>query len=188
MFGLGVREYVALGVLVVALLLGWVFFDPTSTEGDTGGPVATISLGQPVTPTAIPTATQAPPHTVAKPTGPWLVIYYERGVSGTDIRSGEGFVDALDFNIPDRPFPDFKPDAWSMTASNTFETAPGKNRFTLRVDGEATVRVDDQVVAQVSNGDGAADVQVEFDAKGGAATVFIEVRDTGGPVELRWRE
>ncbi len=186
MLGLGVREYVALGALVLALVLGWVFFDPTSTEGDTGGPVATISLGDTVTPTPPPTATPVPVHVVEPPQEQWLVTYYEQSASGSDYRSGEGFVAGLDFDIPDRPFPDFKPDAWSMKASNRVEAAAGENRFRLQVDGAVKVWVDDKLVAEAANGDKPQDLEVDFDHKGGAATVLIEVRDTGGPVRLRW--
>lgn len=188
MFGLGTREYVALGILAVGLAIGFFYFDPTSTEGDTGGPAATISLGEPVTPSPVPslTATPAPVHTVEQPKGQWLLTYYEKGVTGTDTRSGEGFVDALDFDIADRPFLDFKPDAWSMQLSQAIETKPGKNRFRLQVDGEAKVWVDGALVAEAPNGDKPVDLQVEFDHKGGTAGLVIEVRDTGGPVKLRW--
>lgn len=185
-FGLGIREYVALGTLAMALVIGWVFFDPTSTEGDTGGPAATISLGEPVTPTPVPTATPPPVHTVEQPKAQWLVTYYEKGATGGDIRSGEGFVDGLDFDIADRPFLDLKPDAWSMTLSNRLSVAPGRDRFRLEVDGETKVWVDDQLVAQASNGDKAVELDVEFESKNAAASVLIEVRDTGGPVKLRW--
>ena len=184
---LGPREYVALGILAVGRVIGWFYFDPTSTEGDTGGPVATISLGEPVTSTPVPsvTPTPVPVHAVEQPKAQWLLAYFEKGVNG-DTKSGEGFVDGLDFDIADRPFLDFKPDAWSMQLSNRLDVQPGRNRFTLEVDGEAKVWVDGALVAQAANGDRPVQLAVEFEHKGGIAGVLIEVRDTGGPVKLRW--
>lgn len=69
MSALGPREYVALGILAIGLVIGWFYFDPTSTEGGTGGPVATISLGERVTSTPVPSATPTPvpAHTVEQP-------------------------------------------------------------------------------------------------------------------------
>lgn len=187
MFGLGPREYVALGVLAIGGLLGFLFFDPTSTEGNDKAP-ATIHLGDPVTATPVvpPTATPVPVHTVARPKDQWLLTYYEKGVTGADVRSGEGFVDGLDFDIADRPFLDFKADAWSMQLTNKLETERGRNRFTLEVDGEAKVWVDGKLVAEAPNGNAAVRLAVEFEETAGFASVLIEVRDTGGPVKLRW--
>lgn len=188
MLGIGIREIVALGVLAVAILMGFLFFDPTSTEGDSGTP-GTISLGNtPPTATARPaaTATPVPVHTVARPTGQWLITYFERGASGTDVRSGEGFVPSLDIDIEDRPFLDMKPDAWSVKLSSNIDLNEGRNRFSLEVDGAAKVWIDDVQVAEAANGDKPVRLDVEFEHKAGKANLTIEVRDTGGPVKLRW--
>jgi hypothetical protein len=184
-FGLGTREYVALAILALAVLMGFLFFNPASTENPTELH-PTISLGLTVTPTPPPTATPTPVHAVAKPTAQWYVIYYERGVNGGDIKSGEGFVDGLDFDIADRPFLDFKPDAWSMQVANKVDVEAGSNRFQLEVDGEAKVWIDGTLTAQAPNGDSAVKLPVEFEHNAGRANIMIEVRDTGGPVKLRW--
>jgi hypothetical protein len=186
-FGLGTREFVAIAVLAVALLMGVLFFNPTASTGTNKTP-GTISLGQIVTSTPAPTATATPVpiHTVAKPTSQWYLVYYENGVNGSNIKSGEGFVDGLNFDISDRPFPDFKPDAWSMEVSNSVTVADGINRFQLEVDGEVTVKIGDEVVAQAPNGDSPVTLPVEFEHKAGTVALVVTVRDTGGPVRLRW--
>ncbi|MEO8540759.1 MAG: hypothetical protein ABI577_13550 [bacterium] len=188
MFGLGTREYVALAVLAVAAVMGYLFFDPTSAENNTGDKRPTVSLGIPVTSTPVipPTPTPEPVHTLAQPKAQWYLVYYEKGVSGSDVKSGEGFVDGLDFDIADRPFLDFKPDAWSMQLSNSLAVEAGHNRFVLEVDGEAKVWIDGALVAQAANGDAPVKLPVEFEHKAGNAGLVIEVRDTGGPVRLRW--
>lgn len=189
-FGIGFRELVALGVLAIALLMGFLFFDPTSTESGSGTP-GTISLGN-VPPTGTPrpagTPTPAPVHTVAQPAGQWFITYYERGASGSDLRTGEGFVPSLDIDIEDRPFLDMKPDAWSIKVSSTVEVGEGRSRFALEVDGATKVWVDDLQVAEAANGDKPVRLDVEFEHKAGKASLTIEVRDTGGPVKLRWAD
>ncbi len=190
MFGIGFRELVALGVLAVAVLMGFLFFDPTSTESSSGTP-ATISLGN-APPTSTPrpsaTATPVPVHTVAPPAGQWMITYYERSASGGDLRTGEGFLPSLDIDIEDRPFPDMKPDAWSITLSSNLDVGEGRNRFALEVDGAVKVWVDQVLVAEAANGDKPVKLPVEFEHKAGKVNLTIEVRDTGGPVRLRWAE
>jgi hypothetical protein len=195
MHGVGLREWVALGVLGVGIVLGFLFFDPTSTDGGSPRspvPVPTfegqveVDSTRTVLPTPSPTPTPVPVHRVEQPTGGWLVTYYQSLSSGGEIRSGEGFVATLDLEFPGKPFPDFRDDAWRATASQSVATSPGRNSVRLLTDGAVRVSVDGKQVFEAPDASSAQERTVEFDSRGTSASFEVEVRDTGGPVVLRW--
>jgi hypothetical protein len=193
MRGIGLREWVALGVLGVGVVLGFMFFDPTSTDGGTPTP-GTISLGEAAptaTPTPVPgapTPTPVPVKQLKEPGGEWLFLYYTKSRSGGEIRSGEGFAGRLAVDEPGRPFPDFQDDAWRLEATQSVTLDVGRYGFRLETDGEVKVTVGDRVVLEAGDEGSPKTRTVEFDHAGGTTSIAISIRDTGGPVRLRWLE
>ena len=191
MRGVGLREWVALGVLAIGVVLGFMFFDPTSTDGGSATP-GTVSLGEPAptnTATPVPgapTPTPVPVKQLKEPGGDWLFLYYMGAASGGEVRAGEGFVPRLAVDEAGRPFPDFKDDAWRLEASQAVTLDVGRYGFRLETDGAVKVTIGDRVVLEAGD-EGSAKVRtVEFDHPGGNTNIVISVRDTGGPVRLRW--
>ena len=189
MFGVGLREWVGLGVLGVAALFGFLFFDPTSTDGGTQTP-GTISLGDTPTPTPVvtPTATPVPITRLTEPAGGWLVVYFEAASSGGELRTGEGFDPTLDFDFPDRPFPDIRDDAWRLEASQDLDLEPGRYRFTLETDGEVRAWAGETQIMDESDSLNPRRSELQFDHPGGRVTLKFSVKDTGGPFVLRWMD
>ena len=188
MFGMGVREWVALGVLGVAGLFGFLFFDPTSTDGG-NTPPGTISLGEtplPATATPEPSATPVPLTQLPQPTGGWLIEYYESRASGGELLIGSGFAAELDVEAAGRPFPDVPDDAWRVVASQEFVLEPGRYRFQLEIDGAAKVSVGGKYLLDEADHPEMRRSEVVFDHAGGVVVLRFELRDTGGPVLLRW--
>ncbi len=187
--GLGLREWVALGVLGFAGLLGFLFFDPTSTDGGTPPP-KTISLG--TQPTATPfvkaTATPVPVIRVTEPRGGWLVVYWEDVASGGEIRTGEGFVDRLALEFPGRPFPDIRDDGWRLEASQELELEPGRYGFTLESDGAVKAWAGDAQLLDEADSSNLRRSELEFDHPGGRLMLRFAIDDTGGPAVIRWVE
>src|SRR5262245_40087717 len=120
MHGVGVREWVALGVLAFGLVLGALFFNPLSTNGsgDGNGP-SPVQLAPTFTPTVEPTATPVPPTVLDEPKGSWFVRWFETTSTGGEIRVGQGFVDSVALDVPGRPFPDTPADGWRREASRS---------------------------------------------------------------------
>lgn len=186
--GLGLREWVALGVLGIGVLFAFLFFDPTSTDGSNDAP-GTISLGgtpPTATPTAEPTATPLPVTKLAEPQGGWLIFYYEEAASGREVRTGEGFLDRLELDVPGRPFPDVDDDAWRFEASQQLTLEAGRYRFELETDGAVRVLAGEAQLLDEKDANSVQRRTVQFDHAGGQLTLTISVDDTGGPVRLRW--
>ena len=187
MHGVGLREWVALGVLGIAALFGFLFFDPTSTDGGTEKP-PTISLGETPTPTPIvtPTATAVPVTKLAQPTGGWLVIYWENVASGGEVLTGEGFTPRLALEFFERPFPDIRDDAWRLEASQEVNLEPGRYSFTLETDGAVQAWLGDLQLLDEPDSPNVRQSELQFDHPGGRAVLRIGVKDTGGPLRIRW--
>jgi hypothetical protein len=193
MRGVGVREWVALGVLGVAGLLGFLFFDPSSTDGKTDFErTTTVIVVPPGTPTpaahASPSPTPVPVAKLGEPGGQWLVGYYESNEPGKGIRGGEGFVDNLQFDFEGRPFPDFKDDGWRLAVSQSMELAAGRYGFVLESDGALRVTAGEQILIDVPDSPQRQTHALEFDHKGGRVNIAIDLRDTGGPTYLHWAD
>ena len=183
------REWVALGVLGLGVLFAFLFFDPTSTDGSNERP--TISLGEappPATDTPEPTPTPVPVRKLAEPAGGWLVSYFERSSSGGDLRIGSGFAQTLTLDVPGRPFPDVADDAWRFEAKQDFDLEAGRYEFELETDGAVRVSLDDRQLLDERDAGSPERRTLRFDHQGGRITITVEVRDTGGPVLLRWAQ
>ena len=197
---IGVREVVGLAALAVAIVIGFLFLDPTASEsrnttpgqihlGETVAPTATAtalsSTGKPST-TPAPTATATPPAKKASSPVSWQVQFYEIPKSGGEVLNGEGFVPTLDLSFPGAPFPDFRDDAWFVQASADFEVAAGRTAITIVHDCDLRVFVDGKEVAHEASGASARGLSVVFEHAAGTARVMVECRDVGGPFRLQY--
>lgn len=184
---MGLREWVGLGVLGVAALFGFLFFDPTSTDGG-NRPPRTISLGEKptATPATTPTPTPVPVTRLAQPDGGWLVQYWEDLASGGEVRTGEGFSARLALEFFERPFPDTRDDAWRLEASQELALDAGRYSFTLETDGAVKAWLGDRQLLDEADTEGVRRSELVFDHPGGSSTLRISVEDTGGPVRIRY--
>ena len=194
MRAVGLREWVALGILGIAGIMGFLFFDPSSTDGQ--NPVfdrtATVIFVPPGTPEPTahtsPSLTPIPVVKLGEPGGQWLVGYYESNEPGKGVRGGEGFIANLDFDYPASPFPDFTDDHWRLAVSQSMNLAPGRYGFVLESDGALRVTAGNTVLIDVPDSPQRSTHAVEFDHAGGTVNITIDVRDTGGPVYLHWAD
>ena len=186
MNGIGVREVVAIGVLIVAGIIGFMFLDPTASEGG-GRPAGTVSLGE-TPPTRVPpTATPLPDATPIDSPQRWRITYYDRFFSGgyglvaDGVREGGLVVDEAG-----APFNDMRDDAWKVEASVLPILDAGRWGFKLRYDCELLVTVGGEEVASGQNPDRPETIEVTFVHGGGQAGIVISCEDTGGPLLLQW--
>ena len=169
---LGVREWVALGVLAVALGIGALFY--AADGGD-----ASIAPRTPVPPTPAPA-----PHAIAGES-PWTVTFLAAGEPETVI--GQSRVAALDFEYPGAPFLDVKDDAWRILAVTTFDGPAGHYDAVLTYEGEVSVRFDETEV-QVSPAKGKGSLYLPIEKEEGKPVLIrVSVRDAGGPLVLKWQ-
>lgn len=188
--GIGAREVVALLAVAVAAVIAWEFLDPAASEGrlaPSGTP--TVSLGlPPPSPSATPEPSPTPPPPaleLERPARFRVEVFDDRPTSG-HVKVADGAVDGLALRYAGAPFPDLVDDRWSLVASAQVELpAAGRYRFVLAYRGEATVRVDGELVAAAGPTE-AGRLEVVFAHAEGPALVEIELRDRGGEAEVRW--
>ncbi len=191
MNGIGAREIVALGVLLVAGVIGFMFLDPTASQGGSDTP-PTISLGQtPPTASATPEDTPTPlPDAVTMPAPTrWRITYFDRFISGGFGQVADGARDGiLEIDIPGAPFNDSRDDAWKVDASIPVDLEPGRWAFQLEYDCALVVTLGSQELLAAENPASAQTVEVTFILETGAPELRISCEDTAGPTLLRWRE
>ncbi len=191
MHGVGLKEIVALGALLVAGLIGFMFLDPSASEGGSRTP-ATVSLGDtPPTATMTPeaTATPLPDAVTMEPPTRWRITYFDRFVSGGFGQVADGARDGvLSIEHAGAPFNDSRDDAWKVEASRSIAIGAGRWRFALEYDCSLRVTVDGTEVASGENPEGPETIEVTFMIEGGEPELRISCEDTGGPTLLRWVE
>lgn len=191
MNGIGVREIVALGVLVVAGIIGFMFLDPTASQGGSDVP-PTISLGQtPPTASATPEDTPTPlPDAVTMPAPTrWRITYFDRFISGGFGQVADGARDGvLEIDYPGAPFNDTRDDAWKVEASIPLQLEAGRWSFELEYDCSLTVLLNSEVLGTADNPSAASRAEFSFVLEGGEPELRISCEDTGGPTLLRWIE
>jgi hypothetical protein len=192
--GVGLREWVALGVLGIAGILGFMFFDPSATDGsnkevprDRTVLVVGTARTSEVTPaaTAEPTATAVPVIKLGEPGGDWQLAYYESAKPGEGVRGAQGF-GPLDIDYAGKPFPDFDDNDWRVVASQSLTLGPGRYGFLVESDGALRVQAGNAILIDVDDSPRQQTHALEFDHAGGLVVLTIELRDTGGPAFLRW--
>ena len=166
---LGVREYVALGALCVALAFGIYYL---GANADGGGPTGSVS-------SPLPVATREP----VTGSRPWLVTFFDTS-SGTPTAGGQSPVDTLDFDFAGAPFPDFRDDHWALLARKDFDGPAGSYILTIHFTGEIHVSIDGKDLAVTpAKGKGTAAVPITH---GDVPTVIIiNMTDAGGPFQLQ---
>jgi hypothetical protein len=182
---LGVREWVGLALLAVAMAISFTFLD-AGARGDVLPRTPDVGVILP-TPSAesSPSPTQPPPNEVEVPAGSWFVEYYDRE---SEVANVQDFIEELDIEHDGAPFGDFANDDWRMTARTEIELEPGGQVFTLSHDGSVRVLVDGNEVASDSDPiAGERELVVLFQHAGGLATILIEASDVEGAFVLRWQ-
>ncbi len=194
MHGLGLREAVALAVLLAAVLVALPFALERPSDGDPRDPsvanTAPRPTAAPVTPTPTPlppTPTPTPQPLVPKALLGWSLHFESEEESGSYAVAAAVRTETVDIAVPSYPFPDVPDDRWRLVAEGLLATpADGRYRLELEFDGELRVLVDGNlVVATDDPREGPRRTQVEFEHAAGTAALRFEVRDVGGPVVLR---
>lgn len=187
--GIGFREIVALGVLIVAGIIGFMFLDPTASQGGTDTP-PTISLGEtPPTASATPADTPTPlPGAVAMPAPTrWRITYFDRFISGGYGQIADGARDGvLELEFPGPPFNDSRDDAWKVEASIPVQLEPGRWSFAVEYDCMLRVTLGSDELLAAENPESPQTAEVTFVLEGGDPELRLSCEDTGGPTLLRW--
>lgn len=168
--GIGVREAVALAALALALVFGFLFFDPASTDGP----------GERRTPATTTRETAAG-------LSPWSVTWLEGADLDSAVVSAQGELPELDLSYEAGPFPDVADDRWALTATARFEGAPGRYFFELTYTGTIGLAVNGED-RKISPETGSGTITIPFDQpETGATTFTLRLRDTSGPAAIRAR-
>jgi hypothetical protein len=180
MASLGLREWVALGALLAAVVIAITFVDPTSGGSSTSnGPSRVLTVSRSVT--------ASPPQTLAQP-GAWNVGFHDISADGASRLDTQVALEKLDIAFPGAPFAGLLDNSWKLTAEADLELAPGTYNFSLEHDCELRVRLNNVEVASSDDRPAASVVDISFTHAGGYASLKIECRDRTGPFVLRWKE
>lgn len=186
MNGVGIREIVALGVLFVAGLIGFMFLDPTASQGG-GRPPGTVSLGEAPPATPEPSPTPLPPAVALPAPERWRITYFDAFLSGGYGQVADGAQNSpVVIDYPGAPFNDSRDDGWKVELSVGIDLQPGRYAFDLEYDCDLNVSVGQAAIVAAENPDERTTVTVDFVHEGGEAWLLIACEDTGGPTFLRW--
>ena len=170
--GLGLREWVGLGVLGLALAIGAFFY--SLNPGDSNA----RPRQQPT-----PTATQ-PPHPIDGESQ-WAVTFLESGDPERVI--GQASVPKIDFSYPGAPFLDVADDRWRMLAVTIFEGAPGNYLAEVTYEGEIGVVINNEPVT-ITPAKGKGSILLPLTKEEGKPLpIRLSLTDTGGPAVLKWQ-
>ncbi len=184
------REWVALGALVVAAVIAGFYLRP-----DPAGTDVEPQPTRPATPrpTSAPTARPTPPPPSPTPTpvpvplakeaaAEWTVVFYRIMPDGREVEAASAKVATLDIDIPGAPFGDVPDGQWKVSAFARLTATPGYYQARIAYRGAITVTVNDVEVA-TATGEGQLRPAFPIEA---ATKILIEVRDGDGPTRLRW--
>lgn len=189
MSGLGLREYLALGLLAVAAVIAFAFFTYNDTEGGPVEPTPTAEpAGQPTTgrrgtqPATSPTPLLR--ESLVKP-DTWVVTPFRlQGRTRVDDRSVAA--SGLDQQFVAVPFPDFQDGQWGIAAVAELRVTPAIYTFEFETSARVVVSINDSQVLD-DQGPGLRTVRVEVEQKSRNMTIRIEAFDRPGePLILRW--
>lgn len=188
MNGVGIREIVALGALLVAGLIGFMFLDPTASQGG-GRPPGTVSLGEAPPATPEPSPTPLPPAIALPSPERWRITYYDAFLSGGYGQVADGAQNApVVIDYAGAPFNDSRDDGWKVELSVPLAVPPARYAFELEYDCQLTVYLDAAELVALGNPEAPEIATVDFVHEGGEPTLRIACEDTGGPTFLRWVE
>lgn len=157
---LGVREFVAIGALAAALVLGFLFLNPASSESNSKG-----------TPVQAPTA--------------WQVHFFDATTNpATEAGSGESAT--LDLSFKGAPFVDFKDNRWYVLATTEVQTEGGYASITFQHTCDLEVAVDGNDVARVPHNGKLQTTVAKFTHAPGKVRVLVQCRDGEGDFTLKY--
>lgn len=170
--GLGLREWVGLGVLGLALGIGAFFY--SLNPGDSNAKPRELPT---------PTATQ-PPHPI-EGEAQWAVTFLENGSPERVV--GQASLPKIDFSYPGAPFPDVADDKWRLLAVTTFEGAAGEYQAQVTYEGEIGVVINNEPVT-ISPAKGKGIIMLALKKEEGKPLpIRLTLADTGGPAVLKWQ-
>ena len=165
------REWVGLGALGVALVIGALFYSVSAGDADVS----------PRAPEAIATTA---PHAI-QGESPWTITFLAAGEPESIISQSQ--VEALNFSYKGPPFLDVKDDQWRLLPVTQFNGPAAEYAGLVTYEGEISLSVDGQDV-QVTPAQGKGTVAIPFTKLEGQPVMLrVSVRDTGGPMTLKWQ-
>lgn len=195
----GVREIVAVGLLVLAVVAGLAVTFLRDDDGAqqraaedvrAGRQATSDAVGGGATYTPIPTQTPTPTPTpgrrieLEKPAA-WVISFYSLGTDDSERHEGTNSLDALDLSFNGPPFPDLRDNSWKVVAETGLHADAGRWVFTIEYQGDVRVMFNNVEVAKGSSGK-PAKLDVAIDVPALEGTLRIEATDTYGPFVLRW--
>jgi len=179
---LGRREWVGLGVLVIAFLIALSFFDPAAGRPSVQRP---ISHGQPVVQESEhPSLTPVRARDLPAPEA-WTVRYMA-GEPGIGTEFATDSTPTLDIETESAPFEGITDDNWYLYAEASWDLPAGRYAFTLERNCEVVVFIDGAEVRREADSDVRNFLRVTFEHDGGPVTVGITAMDRRGSFVLRW--
>ncbi len=192
---LGTREWVGLGLLVVAIAIGLSFFTYNDNRsGDNVSPgsgdetPAVAASGTRVEPTLTPTSTPTPlpGRTMKVPEG-WVVSFV-RGNPATGEKELGRFFDKLEVVENTQPFADYRDGNWGIVAEVNLNVEPGDYSFSFELQGKARVLAGGEQVAEFSGDGKVTKVTGRVQHRGESLNLRIEAMDLAGqPLIVRWK-
>jgi hypothetical protein len=154
------REFVAIGALGAALVLGFLFLDPAASESNANG-----------TPVAAPQS--------------WHISFFDaRTTPATE--SGSGDSPGLDLAFKGAPFVDFKDNAWYVLASAEVQTAGGYASITFEHTCDLEVVVDGHDVVRVPHNGKLQTTVAKFTHAAGPVRILVQCHDGDGEFTLKY--
>ena len=180
---LGPREWVGLGLLVLALVMGLSFF----TYNDSSRPPPPSATATPATlASAEPTPTPLAKRTLAAPVG-WVVSFVKGDPAKAKAELGV-FSEALDVEQKEVPFPDYRDGNFGIVAEVTLTADGGAYSFSFELQGKARLLANGEQVAEWTSLDKKTKVSGTIPHAGGTLTLRLEAADpVGFPLVVRWK-
>lgn len=163
--GLGLREIVAIGALIIGLALAAAFFNPKSTNNS-------------VAPRTVVAQVQTPVAAV------WAVTWLEGADLAHGVVVGQGELPKIDFDYPAGPYPDVKDDNWGVVATTTISGSEGRNLLYLSYKGDVGLQIDGEERG-ITPSPGEGTIIIPFEQEAGASTLItVRLFDSGGEARL----
>lgn len=189
MASLGRREWVALALFAIALVIAGTFVNATASP-DMAPRTPVLGEPLPAGPSAVPGSASPEPqagagaHHLTTPDAPWTLAYY---TSSTNQLQRETRADTLDVVFDDVPF-DLVAGDWHIDAVATFTLAPGQQTLTIEHSANVRIFVDGQELAHASSSGRPRTLSTVFQHSGGPAQIRIIAEErSGGGFVLRAR-
>lgn len=180
---LGLREWVGLGLLVVAVVVALSFLtyndSPTAAQ-----PTATVAATS--QPNAEPTPTPLDKKTLPAPEG-WVVSFVKGDPATAKPELGV-FSERLEVEQKTPPFPDYRDGNFGIISEVTVNAEAGAYAFSFELQGKARLLAGGQLIAEWTSLDKATKVSGTIPHTGGSLNIRIEAVDpVAYPLVVRWK-